>query len=372
MKVLFIGPVGEYKIHDGGYGNAASGMYFVLDKMQKEGLIDELELCTTSSNRISMVKSENYDLSITMAHPSSFVNANTKVIFKQIYKLCKKNYLSVVWETVPLPSSWDFLWKEDIFDGFLCPSNFIMNQIKELSKKPLFYYPHFLNKDTFPQLDIEEKKKETIFKVLFIGQYTTRKGVEDAVIAYSRALGEKKDCKLILKIHPLSNKEIHPDEYIKFLNRCNVKKHNTNSIYSLESFLDSKDLSELYKESSILLMCSRGEGFGIPAGEAMLSGIPVIYTNWSALPEVAQADGNYPVDYFLDEAVNMTHYNYENNSKYAKPSICDLMDQLSETYKLWTEDKEKYYNSVSGNRRLIEDKFGEEKIREYLTEIING
>ena len=264
MKVLFIGPVGNYKIHDGGYGNAASGMYYMLNKMQKEGMIESLELCSTLTGGYIHPKSTEYDLSITMAHPSSFLNKNTSYNFAQIYSVCKRNYLSVVWETEPMPESWDFLWNSDMFTGFLTPSFFIMNQIKKKTEKPIYYYPHFINKDIFPQINIEDKIEEEFFKVLFIGQYTARKGMEDAVVGYSRALGDKKDCKLILKYHTMSNKEIHPEDFIKYLNRCNVTHHLTNTIYALDSFLEADELAKLYRESSLLLMCSRGEGFGLP------------------------------------------------------------------------------------------------------------
>ncbi len=372
MKVLFIGPVGGYKIHDGGYGNAASGMYYMLDKLKKEGVIDELELCSTLTGGFIQPKSDSYDMSITMAHPSSFLNQNTKFNFEQIYSKCKRNYLSVVWETQPLPKVWDYLWEGDMFTGFLTPSFFIMDQVKKKTKKPVFYYPHFINKDVFPQVDIEDKKDEKFFKVLFIGQYTARKGMEDAVTGYSKALGDKKDCKLILKYHPMSNKEIHPEDFIKYLNRCNVKGHNTNSIYTLESFLEAEELARLYRESSLLLACSRGEGFGIVGPECMLSGIPVAYTNWSSLPEVTEAQGNYPIDYFLDEAVNMAHHGYEVGLKYAKPSISSMIEVLTKAYGSWKNSKENYYNSVRLNRQVVIDKFGEDKIKEYLMEIING
>jgi len=372
MKVLFIGPVGDYKIHDGGYGNAASGMYYVLDKMQKEGMIESVELCSTLTGGYIHPKSTEYDLSITMAHPSSFLNKNTHYNFEKIYSVCKRNYLSVVWETEPMPDSWDFLWDSGMFTGFLTPSYFIMDQIKKKTEKPIYYYPHFINKDIFPQINIEDKIEEEFFKVLFIGQYTARKGMEDAVVGYSRALGDKKDCKLILKYHTMSNKEIHPEDFIKYLNRCNVTHHLTNTIYALDSFLEVEELAKLYRESSLLLMCSRGEGFGIPPAEAMLSGIPVTYTNWSSLPEVCEAEGNYPIDYFLDEAVNMAHHGYEKNSKYAKPSISSMMTNLTQAYTFWKEDRKGYYESVKQNRQVIIDKFGEVKIKEYLMEIVNG
>jgi glycosyltransferase involved in cell wall biosynthesis/GT2 family glycosyltransferase len=338
--------------------------------MKQMGLIKELELCSTLGDYSHYVEGIDFDVSITMVHPNSFTNATTLANFIQIYKLCKKNYLSVVWETEPLPDTWKFLWDGDLFTGFLSPSYFILNQLKKVTKKPLFYFPHFVNKDNFPQINVEDKLDEKYFKVLFIGQYSARKGMEDAVVAFSRALGDKSDCKLILKYHPLSNKELHPEDFIKYLNRCNVSKHNTNSIYSLESFLNVEELSKLYRESSLLLACSRGEGFGLTSPESMLSGIPVAYTNWSSLLEVSEAEGNYPIDYTLDEAITMSHHGYVNFSFYARPFIRSMMDILVETYTKWSDNKKDYYNSVKHTRDLTINKFGEEKIVEHIIDIL--
>ena len=43
---------------------------------------------------------------------------------------------------------------------------------------------------------------------------------------------------------------------------------------------------KLYAEASLVVVPSVYEGFGLPAGEAMSCGVPVISTNGGALPEV--------------------------------------------------------------------------------------
>lgn len=54
----------------------------------------------------------------------------------------------------------------------------------------------------------------------------------------------------------------------------------------LPGFVDSSLLPELYQQCSLYIFPSLYEGFGIPLIEAMASGVPVICSNTSSLPEI--------------------------------------------------------------------------------------
>lgn len=46
------------------------------------------------------------------------------------------------------------------------------------------------------------------------------------------------------------------------------------------------DMASIYSSFDVLLMTSRGEGFGVPALEALACGVPAIVSNWTAQPEI--------------------------------------------------------------------------------------
>ena len=52
------------------------------------------------------------------------------------------------------------------------------------------------------------------------------------------------------------------------------------------SNLEPEEIVQLYAEASVAVIPSIYEGFGLPAGEAMACGVPVVTTNGGALPEV--------------------------------------------------------------------------------------
>ena len=70
--------------------------------------------------------------------------------------------------------------------------------------------------------------------------------------------------------------------------------------YGLKSALAQADMPTLYNLWDCLLFLSGGEGFGLPVWEAMSSGIPVVYTNYSAHGELAtRGNAGLPVSGIL-------------------------------------------------------------------------
>ena len=71
------------------------------------------------------------------------------------------------------------------------------------------------------------------------------------------------------EIHAVANASKYVDD-IKFL-----------------GFVDDKDVANLYRGSSLFILPSFFEGFGLPVLEAMACGVPVITSNAASLPEVS-------------------------------------------------------------------------------------
>jgi len=65
-----------------------------------------------------------------------------------------------------------------------------------------------------------------------------------------------------------------------------IKSLNLEDSVTFVSDLTTEEINQYYAEASIAVIPSLYEGFGLPAGEAMSSGVPVVSTTGGALPEV--------------------------------------------------------------------------------------
>jgi glycosyltransferase involved in cell wall biosynthesis len=241
-----------------------------------------------------------------------------------------------------------------------------------VTQKPVYYIPYLID---IPEKSIDIKRKiksEDKFTVLLMGQDTIRKGLDDGITAFSRAFAEIENVQLIIKYHNLNQDQFRTfEDKIIALSQSNssCKK---NSTYILNKEMSNEEVYELYRNSSVLLMPSRGEGFCLPIAEAMSVGLPCIYTDWSAMPEVGESSYNKALAYHLDESIGMYQYGYEIGSMYAYPSILSTMQALYSMYELWNKDKENYYKRSKNNVDIIKDKFNINIIKLCFINLLNN
>ena len=364
-KFLFIGSISVEHSVDG-YTNASVGLLNVLLEMKKRKLIKNIDAINLTNFYQNQILLQKYDIVILVMNPFFLVDKQNQIILKELKNKVDKIFLQIVWETDPLPSYWNWMWNSDIFDGFIAPSRFVEKLIKDKTKKNVFYIPHYIDIKKFEKIDINDKLKEEVYTVLTIGQWTKRKGLEDSIISFSRSLGLYSDCRLIVKYSVMNDTNVlNIEDQILNLVRMNCPELVAPVFVSSDN-ISFMELLDLYKSASVLLYPSRGEGFGLPVAEAMSVGIPIIYTGWSSIPEIATAKGNLPVKFLLDESVGMSQFGYEKGSVYAIPYMKDLIQVLEYKYFKWKENKEQYYKETIENYKIIEERFGIEKLIFYI------
>ena len=70
-----------------------------------------------------------------------------------------------------------------------------------------------------------------------------------------------------------------------------IERHNLSDSIHLPGFIPTDDLTLWYNSAELFIFPSIFEGFGLPVLEAMACGTPIMTTNVSSLPEVAQDAG---------------------------------------------------------------------------------
>ena len=151
------------------------------------------------------------------------------------------------------------------------------------------------------------------FRFLHVSSCFPRKGAELMLDAYGRCFTARDDVSLIIKTFENPHNQI--EQYLRQLKKdCPEFPH----VELIMADLSEGQLKRLYELCDVLVGPSFGEGFGLPFAEAMLSGLPVITTNWGGQLDFCNDGNSWLVDYDFDWAD--THFEIW-SSVWARPKI---------------------------------------------------
>jgi len=113
--------------------------------------------------------------------------------------------------------------------------------------------------------------------ILYVGNAYPHKNLERLILAFKKLIKDKQiDCQLVLV------GEI--DYFYQRLKKMSSGAPLGRIIFT--DFVSDSDLNVLYKNASLYVFPSLGEGFGLPPLEAMAFGLPVVCSKATCLPEV--------------------------------------------------------------------------------------
>lgn len=148
-------------------------------------------------------------------------------------------------------------------------SQYTADQVKSVfgeSEVSVIY--NALNSDSY-FVPNSSRKQHVPFRLLYVGSWSRRKGV-DLLSPIMQKLGEEFELMIVNDFCKV--KEAFSLENIEIIPRAASKS----------------DLIKIYADADALLFPTRLEGFGLVALEAQATGLPIIASNCSALPEVVK------------------------------------------------------------------------------------
>lgn len=201
----------------------------------------------------------------------------------------------------------------------------------------------YLGGKMFPNgLDATEEEKQDYLEkldiskgqyLLFVGTLSPRKNADvivDSFIKYKEQGGAKK----LVIAGKIASKSEHVKEII------NNSKYAEDVI--LTGYVTEKEKRILYYSAAMLLFPSRLEGFGFPLLEGMQAGIPVITSNCSCMPEIAEDGAVYLNDIDSSDELKDRIFEVENmpenekrelqNAGYARVAFFQNLNYLEKTY----------------------------------------
>jgi len=167
---------------------------------------------------------------------------------------------------------------------------------------------------------IESKK----YKILHLSSCFPRKGIDVLLKAYGDKFTINDDVSLIIKTFKNPHNNVQD-----LLNNLKDKNPFYPDVVIINDDLSDSDLKSLLMQSNLLVAPSRGEGFGLPIGEAMKLGIPVITTGAGGQEDFCNSENCWLIDYRY--VPSDSHFGIY-NSYWFEPSSLHLSELIYDVF----------------------------------------
>lgn len=238
----------------------------------------------------------------------------------------KFNVLFTMYEMAALPKDWPGQLAGA--DMLLVPCSHNRQLFARYTKLPIEVVWEGVKPDKF-ELRQRTYPRDRRFRFLWLGASNPRKGYEQVCVAWER----------FLKKYPEVRGKV--ELYLK-TTQPGSEERNMNVMGAFTIF-DNRDmpideLIKLYHDSHCFLFPSMGEGWGLTLHEAMATGLPAIYTPWSAMRDWVPEKYAWPLKFTMRPIDTMRVTDTGEQQKYhtapaAYPDIDHLVHRM---YQVWS------------------------------------
>ena len=185
-----------------------------------------------------------------------------------------------------------FFWEESVipadtvsrlnagFRGVLAPSCFVARAlldsgvrlpIRVLGQSPRLAPFHALREERLQ----DARPPGTVTNFLHVSSCFPRKGVDLLLAAFAAAFRRVDPVRLVIKGHPNPHNTVA--EQLAALQAADPEAP---EITFINADIGETELLALYRDADVMVLPARGEGYNLPAAEAMAAGIPLIVTGY--------------------------------------------------------------------------------------------
>jgi FkbM family methyltransferase len=250
-----------------------------------------------------------------------------EVVITQHYPVClppSRSDLSlalVFWEESLLPA--DTVSKLNRFGGVLAPSRFVEELLANSGvSRPIRLASYAPRVERFLALGAEPAKREGTTVFLHVSSCLPRKGIDLLLRAYTWAFRRGDAVELVIKGHPNPHNDT-PEQ----IERLRATDPDAPPICYIGDDLSEDALLELYRQADAMVLPTRGEGYNVPAAEALAAGLPLIATRFGGHLDFCGPDEARLLDWTY--AASRSHLATP-GSVWVEPDLEDLIEALLE------------------------------------------
>ena len=157
---------------------------------------------------------------------------------------------------------------------------------------------------------------------LHVSSCFPRKGADILLRGWQRAFRKSDAVRLVIKTFPNPHNTIEQDVAALLANDPEI-----GAIEIINRDMTEAEMIDLYSRVHVMVLPTRGEGFNLPALEAMLAGLPVIVTNFGGQADFCTAETARLLDF--DFSLSESHV-ADAHSMWVNVKVKDLADALRE------------------------------------------
>jgi len=262
----------------------------------------------------------------------------------------KTNIAIVAWETTRIPSYWAD--KLNQFDSVMTFCDASVEAFKDSGVTvPIHKVPHTFDISSYSLDDTEaimSPSDPNFLKDRFvfynISQFSQKKGIDSLLRAYFGAFhGKQDEVVLLLKTYVnMQGRSQEQDKLKAYIN--NVKQgmrlpvDGYPPVMLVTKTLTDDQIRKIHKTGDAYVCSSRGEGWCIPAFDALTYGNKLITTLWGGMGEFAkltnsevQRQNVFPIRYSMEPLISQQHADpelYTSFDMIAEPSVSSMMTQM--------------------------------------------
>ncbi len=360
MKVLYIG---HYR--DGtGWGNAAINNILAMDAA---GINVVPRAITYESqdkeypDRIKQLEQQDAsDASICIQHTLPYLYTVNNKYDKNIgFLACESsNFKDTGWQY--FCNIMDEIWVPSIYSRCSCRLSGV--------NKPISVVPHSLDMSLYKKYTDGNKIAELVdtYNFMFVGEFIERKNIKALVRAFHSEFEPYEPVNLVIKTSKASLEDVQ-NYTAQIKNGLKIRKNYKSDII-ISGKLDFSDYVSVMSQCHCFVMPSRGEGFCIPALEAMSTGLPLVYTSGTGLEDYAYGQAVESRDENCFGAVDTIPFLDNANSSWKEINIDKLKFAMRSYYMKW-KTEESHKESKEATEKALS--YSHQKIGENIKELLD-
>lgn len=257
--------------------------------------------------------------------------------------LSGKHVSALFWETDRLPdgTGGGACWRDILnrLNEIWVATPFLTHVLKESGvKAPVQVFPVPIDTEVYapgprrtPPVDLPKGIDPTWTVFLYVGTWDPRKRPDVLIRSFCRAFRGSDKALLLVKTYLTGDADKDRAILSQWVSQCMT---GTAHVRFIPEILSTAQMADLFRFATVFVTASRGEGYCMPAVQAMGCGKPVMSVNWSALADYVSIPINHRLEHVSRE---IAFPGYSSEHRWAVIDENDLVEKLAWVHRHRTE-----------------------------------